>query len=405
MTGQNRTLKLTLFLFAALSFFAQPGATAQDNGVEIIRDGTSITGTTPAVFNDDLILKCFHAVFVDRAQNELIFILKLSGRACDDAVRLAGSSKGSTAGVLFFESGNSFPAKVVVLDETPDWMGENGLVEMRLAYSPFSLLSDRGEEADYVKEATANMIYSNLVSIKIGDGTIPFASEGFRTAEQFTAIWKELQSVGALSAPQTTSSSLQRHEWVDLGLSVKWATCNLGASSPGDYGEYFSWGELSPKTDYSWQMYRFWSGGSGEDDLRFSKYNASPAHGAVDNKTRLEDSDDTARSMWDGQWRIPTRSEWVELFNGCTWTWTSRDGNSGYLLTSKKNGKSIFLPAAGSYFMSSLSQVDSVGQYWSSDLDGLGRSYYGEGIGFDSDNKYLYAAFRAQGLSIRPVTN
>ena len=124
------------------------------------------------------------------------------------------------------------------------------------------------------------------------------------------------------------------HEYVDLGLSVKWATCNVGAVSPEDYGDYFAWGETEPKDFYAWSTYK-WCNGS-YDTL--TKYCTDSKYGTVDNKTVLDLEDDAAHVNWGGDWRMPTKAEQDELYNNCTWEWTTQNGVNGYKVTSKING-------------------------------------------------------------------
>ena len=157
------------------------------------------------------------------------------------------------------------------------------------------------------------------------------------------------------------------HEYVDLGLSVKWATMNVGASSPEDYGDYIAWGETtgynSGKTDFSWRTYQFCGGTSSS----MSKYCSTSFYGTVDNYTTLELSDDAANVNWGGTWRMPTDSELVELRTKCTWTWASLNGMNGYKVTGK-NGNSIFMPAAGYRNDTYLIDMGVNGYYWSSSL-------------------------------------
>lgn len=183
------------------------------------------------------------------------------------------------------------------------------------------------------------------------------------------------------------------HEYVDLGLSVKWATCNVGASKPEEYGDYFAWGETTPKSTYDWSTYK-WCRGSRETP---TKYNTKSSYGIVDNKTTLELSDDAARANWGGSWRMPTDAEWIELENNCTWTWTTQNGVEGYKVTSEKNGNSIFLPVAGYRSDSSLYYAGSCGYYWSSSFDTFGNALYL----FISSSVRRYS--RYCGLSVRPV--
>lgn len=128
---------------------------------------------------------------------------------------------------------------------------------------------------------------------------------------------------------------------VDLGLSVKWATCNVGANSSEGYGGYYAWGETEEKNDYSIETYK-WSNG----DYYFTKYCTDSKYGIVDGKSTLCLEDDVAHVKWGGNWRIPTYQEMYELLEKCTWTWTSFNGVNGCIVTGP-SGNSIFLPAAG----------------------------------------------------------
>lgn len=196
------------------------------------------------------------------------------------------------------------------------------------------------------------------------------------------------------------------HIWVDLGLpsGLKWATCNVGASTPSDYGSYFAWGETSTKNVYTWENYRFRVSGNSDDNVSFSKYNTKSDCGTVDNKMTLETSDDAARANWGGTWRMPTDDEMTELIRQCTWTWTTQDRKSGYLVTSKTNGKSVFLPAAGFYLAHDIFGTGSAGYYWSSSLysDSPRLARFGH---YDSDEVYIFVrGSRFSGQSVRPVT-
>ena len=159
---------------------------------------------------------------------------------------------------------------------------------------------------------------------------------------------------------------------VDLGLSVKWASCNLGASKPEDSGEYFAWGETEPKNDYNSSTYKWGSYNT------ITKYNTDSSYGTVDNKTVLDPEDDVAHVKLGSMWRMPTDDEWTELTTKCKWTWITYKGVKGYKVTSP-NGNSIFLPAAGFRYDKTLNNGNdsslSVGHYWSSSLN----AYLGPG--------------------------
>ncbi len=170
-------------------------------------------------------------------------------------------------------------------------------------------------------------------------------------------------------APKDTGIA-DGHEWVDLGLpsGTKWATCNVGATLPEEYGYYFAWGEIEPKTTYTWSTYK-WCGGSSSTMTKYC---------TVDNKTTLELSDDAAYVNWGSSWRMPTDDELDELSTECTWTWTTKNGVKGRNVVSKTNGNSIFLPATGYRSGSDLISTDSRGDSWSSSLDtsDLKNAYY-----------------------------
>ena len=172
------------------------------------------------------------------------------------------------------------------------------------------------------------------------------------------------------------------HEAVDLGLSVKWATCNVGAESPEEYGDYFAWGETEPKETYTADNSKTY--GKTIGDIA-----GNPAY-------------DAATANWGDGWRMPTRAECEELADNCIWEWTALNGVSGYKVTSKKNGNSIFLPAAGFRDGSSLINAGSDGYYWSSTpYERL--TQYAYGLLFGSGDRYLRWGSRYYGHSVRPV--
>ena len=189
------------------------------------------------------------------------------------------------------------------------------------------------------------------------------------------------------------------HEYVELGLSVKWATCNVGATKPEEYGNYYAWGETETKTTYNWSTYT-WCRGSGDTQ---TKYCTDRYYGTVDNKTELELADDAARANWGGAWRMPTDAEWTELRENCTWTSTSDyngTGVAGRIVTSNINGNSIFLPAAGSG--GQFGGAGFYGYYWSSSLD-TDDPYDAWRVSFFSEDASRDDYYRCDGLSVRPV--
>ena len=170
------------------------------------------------------------------------------------------------------------------------------------------------------------------------------------------------------SWPDEPVTPLDGHEWVDLGLpsGTLWATCNIGANSPEDYGDYFAWGETAPKLEYNWDTYK-WSYYDQETSfLCFSKYNTGDYQGTVDGKTELDPDDDAAYVNWGHQWRMPNRAQQVELREYCTWQCIQRNGVYGQLVTGP-NGNTMFLPftGEGEYSDGLHNGKGSDGDYWS----------------------------------------
>ena len=184
-------------------------------------------------------------------------------------------------------------------------------------------------------------------------------------------------------------------------MSVKWATCNVGATKPEEYGDYFTWGETEPKSTYDWSTYKYCNGSSST----LTKYNTDNSQGTVDNKITLELSDDAARANWGGSWRMPTDAELTELREQCTWIKTGYCDNtrSGYRVTSNKNGKSIFLPAEGYRYDSWFKDLGIDGNYWSSSLDTDDSRYRACILRFNSGYVYGSYDYRCYGFSVRPV--
>lgn len=204
------------------------------------------------------------------------------------------------------------------------------------------------------------------------------------------------------------------HEYVDLGLpsGLKWATCNVGATKPEDYGDYFAWGETEPKSIYNWSTYKYMQEGYSdyehvtkytfEDGLASSYwydnyiYVGTTVDGVTyKNKTVLDPEDDAAHVNWGGDWRMPTLEEQYELLTICTWTWITSGDVNGYVVTGP-NGNSIFLPCGHNR-----SSFEREGNYWA---NSCGR-YSGEAhcLCFYSDSYWTSSLNRFVGFSVRPV--
>ena len=195
--------------------------------------------------------------------------------------------------------------------------------------------------------------------------------------------------------PDTTSG-----EWVDLGLpsGLLWATCNLGATSPEEYGDYFAWGETAPKEVYNWETYK-WCNGTWDT---LTKYNFQSYYGAVDNNAELDTADDAAQANWGLSWKMPTKAQQDELHEHCNWQWTTRNGVNGYLGTGP-NGKTLFLPAAGYKDGTRLVSESTFGYYWSHSLYYSMSLYAYDQLFFSGSNPGWNNQERSFGLSIRPV--
>ena len=163
------------------------------------------------------------------------------------------------------------------------------------------------------------------------------------------------------------SGTYDGHEYVDLGLpsGTLWATCNLGASSPEDYGDYYAWGETTTKSTYNWSTYQYCNG----DGNKLTKYCSKSGYGNngfTDNLTVLQSSDDAATVNWGSGWCIPTKKQWEELRNNTTVLWTTKNGEIGVKFF-VKNGNSLFLPTAGYWTISGMGNFEYC-YYWSKTL-------------------------------------
>ena len=212
------------------------------------------------------------------------------------------------------------------------------------------------------------------------------------------------QDGSALSATCTLTVTPYMH--VDLGLpsGTLWASYNIGASKPEDYGDYFAWGETTGKADYSWSTYTY-----SNEASRLTKYCTDKYYGLngfVDNLTELELSDDAAYVNWGSQWRMPSREQFDELINSeyTTTEWTTLNGVDGLLITSKTNSNSIFLPAAGGRYGTSSNDAGVKGSYWSRTLDtDENGPCYAWTLLFYSSKTITDYYMRDEGRCVRPV--
>ena len=196
---------------------------------------------------------------------------------------------------------------------------------------------------------------------------------------------------------------------IDIGLpsGTLWATTNIGADNPEDYGLYFAWGETTGYTQdtsdghsFDWTSYKY----AIDDYNTLTKYcnrSVYGYNGFTDNLTELVPEDDAAYVNWGSAWRMPSKAQQDELRTECTWTWTSKSGKNGYNVVGP-NGNSLFLPAAGLRYDTSLYDVGSYGYYWSRTLN-TGSPYDGWHLCFSSSNIGTSRSGRYVGRSVRPV--
>ena len=263
----------------------------------------------------------------------------------------------------------------------PYYMANGATVGFILSTSPNPSLSN-GQDLRAMEIDPKNRFFVEVKDLEMG--TTYYFKAYLNTGTYKTGLVKEF-----------TTEDLA----VDLGLSVKWASCNLGAKAPEESGDFFAWGETEPKNKFSWSTYKW-------GDWPCSKYNKK------DKKQVLDSEDDAAHVILGGKWRMPTTQEQEELRDECLWQWTSLNGVTGYKITSKKNGKSIFLPAAGYRIHDYYKLSGEAGRYWSAVTEDNEDAYAANNLQIDSDGVYVgYNGYwsqswpRDEGLSIRPVCN
>ena len=198
-------------------------------------------------------------------------------------------------------------------------------------------------------------------------------------------------------------NELNGHEYVDLGLpsGTLWATCNLGANVPEDFGDYIAWGETEPKEIYDWKCYRY--GRFFQDRYELNKYCTDSLYGLdgfVDGRVLLEPNDDVVQVCWGEGWRMPAVEEWEELLLNTTGTWTVQNDVNGWLFTAS-NGNSLFLPGGGCWWGTDFNA--GIGLYWSSSVN-KEFPYRAWGFHFNSDSSHLCGSSdRNRGQTVRAV--
>ncbi|MDE5773615.1 MAG: DUF1566 domain-containing protein, partial [Muribaculaceae bacterium] len=245
--------------------------------------------------------------------------------------------------------------------------------------------TENGAEVEVTRSSAAIMLVLDCSSsLKNDFSTVQTSAKNFINVLYKAIIGSEIPTPGP---DPTLSNNINGHEYVDLGLpsGLKWATCNVGASSPTDYGDYFAWGEIKPKSNYTVS----------------TSITANKSIGDFSGNVNY----DAARANWGGTWRMPSDTEMRELVNKCTWVWTSKSGVKGCLVKGP-NGNEIFLPATGEFSGESLYNCGFEGNYWSSTPDHT--DYDGDRLEFDVHFDGLGISVqwsnRPYGYSVRPVS-
>ena len=239
-------------------------------------------------------------------------------------------------------------------------------------------------KTSYLRNLIESTVSKNILPTNAQTATLPL-TEKIKVLKNFVfMISCSGRTVSASSYANNfaNANEVNGHEYVDLGLSVKWATCNLGANKPEDYGNYYAWGETTTKYSYT--------------------ESNSKTYGKSMGDIAGNSSYDAARANWGGKWRLPTKTEMQELIDKCTWTWTTQNGVKGYKVTGP-SGASIFLPAAGFRIGSSLYYAGSDGNYWSSTPN---ENYDGRAcdLFFYSSIHGVDYGSRDFGRSVRPIS-
>ena len=262
-----------------------------------------------------------------------------------------------------------------VSSSTNDIMADN--VKMLFTTSLYGVKTASKQNSDW-EEAYSTQQSVKEAIFKLVSSLLKVNKSSTNTSSQQSS-YSNNQSYGY--GQQQTRGTINGHEYVDLGLSVKWATCNIGAYMPENPGKHYAWGETTTKSSYTFDNSKTYGVSMGD-------ISGNPNY-------------DVARATWGGTWRLPTSEEFEELIQCCTWIWTTENGKKGYKVTSRRNGNSIFFPAAGDRYDSSLRYAGSVGVYWSSSPDAGSTAYV---LYFGSSDYKVVGGTRCFGFSVRAVS-
>ena len=291
----------------------------------------------------------------------------------------------------------------------------------------FAIIKGEDDETEITEGSTSGSRVSTPSSKEASGPTPPFKGDGGIKKDNPTPIHKPIHKkalwiglgIAAVVAVALffvltrldsvksvdVTGSANGHYYVDLGLpsGTLWATCNIGANNPEDYGNYYAWGETKPQpgTTYTWSSYKY-AKGNNDKLTKYCNKSDYGNNGFTDYLPALQSIDDPSVANWGNGWRTPSKSQWDELFANTTNKWATKNGVKGRLFTSKKNGKSFFLPSAGNRRDSELSYDGSYGYYWTCSLNS-DYPYGAWNIYFNSDYCRVNYDNRSRGFSVRPV--
>lgn len=369
---------------------------------DAVCDGESVTTTIPAAqqaiagsFDDDLFTSLAHSTSTVMKFYNVLGGIKFS------------LSRDDIQSITFKGNNDEYIAGKVKLE-----MDANGKPEAEVIDGKKTITLTPKEGTAFIKNTN---YYIVLLPTVLSEGfTMTFETESqIGTFEYTTKSIEIKRSVFSkkenIDNYATFDAKTPEQEYVDLGLSVKWATCNLGATSPEEYGDYYAWGETETKSSYSEETYKYYK--SDEENKGYTKYvpssyaNTHGYMGVYDNKSVLDLEDDVAHVKLGGKWRMPTNAEIDELINNCLSYKDTYNGINGRKFTSLKSGytdKWIFLPAAG-YRSGNKIQWNTDGYYWSSSLRPSSTPFYADCLYFFTSDKCTNPCGRTSGLLVRPV--
>ena len=352
-----------------------------------------------------------NASFTFTVTDNASYVANFNSNSYEITVATYPIDAGTVTGGGIYEQGQSCTIQAT---PNPGYTFVNWTKDEEVVSSNASFTFTVTDNASYVANFNSNSYEITVATYPIDAGTVTGGGtyqQGQSCTVQATANtdyifsnWTENGSVVSTNATYTFTVGADRilvanfifigdddHTYVDLGLpsGTLWATCNVGANSPEEFGDYFAWGETQPKDTCNWSTYQFYNG------VGLTKYTGD------DGLTTLLPEDDAATANWGANWRMPTRLEWQELINNTTVTWTQQGGVNGRLFTAQ-NGNTLFLPATGCFTGSNIYYVGSGGYCWSSSLCMEDPTLTWTFL-FATDYYMIYCYGRAYGRSVRPV--